>query len=245
MMRQAGLSVKRFLAFVASIAQWQQRFAQMISHASLTVAVRTGHTGTMSIADKVTASRIVLAPVFFVFFSWGSRFGIPHLPLAIGLWALIIIMELSDMFDGMLARGTGSVSSFGKLFDPFADVLSHLTTFLCFVLVGIMPAWAFLIILFREYSMLFLRLLLIEKGVAMGARKGGKLKSFMYAVSLLVSLLYWTLAGLSIGEQLLSGLFLAVQVLYALCVLLTVLSFLDYIREFRKITRTSQAGGQN
>lgn len=190
----------------------------------------------MTIADKVTASRIVLAPVFFVLFSWGSRFGLSHTVLAVVLWALIIIMELSDMFDGMLARGSGSVSSFGKLFDPFADVLSHLTTFLCFVLAGIMPAWAFLLILFREYSMLFLRLLLIEKGVTMAARKGGKLKSFMYAVSLLVSLLYWTLSGLLAAANLLAVLLLIIQILYSICALLALLSFADYLIQFRKVT---------
>lgn len=195
----------------------------------------------MTIADNVTASRIVLAPVFFGLFSWGTRLGIAHIPLAIILWGLIIVMELSDMVDGRLARGSGSVTSFGKLFDPFADVLSHLTTFLCFMLAGIMPSWAFLVILFREYSMLFLRLLLTEKGVTMAARKGGKLKSFMYAVSLLASLLYWTLAGLEVSASLLSQLFVIVQVLYIVCVLLTIVSFVDYMVVFRRIMRDGRA----
>ncbi|MBU0936872.1 MAG: CDP-diacylglycerol--glycerol-3-phosphate 3-phosphatidyltransferase [Spirochaetes bacterium] len=191
----------------------------------------------MTLANKVTASRIVLAPIFFILFSWGRSIGIPHIALAIILWTMLILMEISDMIDGMLARGTGSITSFGKLFDPFADVLSHLTSFVCFMLAGIMPSWVFLVILFREYSMLFLRLLLTEKGVTMAARKGGKLKSFMYAISVLASLLYWTLAGLAVSAGLLSNLLLVIQVLYIVCAVLALLSFVDYLIQFRKIQR--------
>ena len=195
----------------------------------------------MTLADKVTASRIALAPVFFVLFTWGAALGLPHVALSIILWVMLLVMEISDMIDGMVARGTKSVSSFGKLFDPFADVLSHLTSFVCFIMVGIMPAWAFLVILFREYSMLFLRLLLIEKRVTMGARPGGKIKSFMYAVSVLASLLYWTLSGLQFDAMWLNRLYSGVQWLYIICVALTVVSFADYIIQFRKITRNAAA----
>jgi phosphatidylglycerophosphate synthase len=38
------------------------------------------------------------------------------------------------MLDGMIARKQGEVSDFGKLYDPFADTLTQITYFLCFVI---------------------------------------------------------------------------------------------------------------
>ena len=70
----------------------------------------------MTLADKLTASRLALAPVFFVAFRWGERFGsVPYVAI---LWSLFLTIEISDLLDGLAARRTGTVSDFGKLFDP-------------------------------------------------------------------------------------------------------------------------------
>ncbi len=191
----------------------------------------------MKQADSITASRIVLAPLFFILFSWGIPVGIPRLIVVVVLWVLFAIIELSDLIDGAVARKTNQVSSFGKLFDPFADVLARLGYFICFMSVGLMPYWVFFIILFREYSMLFMRLLLVQKGVAMGARKGGKLKSFMYAVSGGVSLFIWSLGMLSIDTGINNVFIIGNYVLYCIAALLALVSFIDYFREFRKVNK--------
>jgi len=64
-------------------------------------------------------------------------------------------MELSDFVDGRLARRDNQVTAFGKLFDPFADVISRVTYFLAFASIGIMPLWVFLVVLYREFGILF------------------------------------------------------------------------------------------
>ena len=191
----------------------------------------------MKQADSITASRIMLAPVFFIVFSWGIPLGIPRLIVVVFLWVLFAVMELSDLFDGAVARKTNQVSNFGKLFDPFADVLARLGYFICFMSAGLMPFWVFFIILFREYTMLFMRLLLVQKGVSMGARKGGKLKSFMYAVAGGVSLFIWSLSMLSVETGINHIFTIANFVLYCIAALLALVSFLDYLREFRKVNK--------
>lgn len=188
----------------------------------------------MKQADSITASRIVLAPLFFILFSWGIPVGIPRIIVVVVLWILFAIIELSDLIDGAVARKTNQVSNFGKLFDPFADVLARLGYFICFMSAGLMPHWVFFIILFREYSMLFIRLLLMQKGIAMGARKGGKFKSFMYAVSGGVSLFIWSLGMLSIDTGINKIFTIGNYVLYCIAALLALLSFIDYFSEFRK-----------
>lgn len=148
-------------------------------------------------ANLLTVVRIGLAPVFFVLFLLVPEW-IPTSPwLALGLvWVLYLVMEISDLFDGMVARSTGTVSDLGKVLDPFADVVARLTYFLCFVEAGFMPAWVFLLVLYRELGMTFLRMMLARKGIALGARMGGKVKTALYAVATFLGLARYTLAAL-------------------------------------------------
>ena len=105
----------------------------------------------MNLANKLTFLRVILAPCFFIiytlpmyfpsFFSRGSVWTIPV------LWLIFIISEITDMLDGMAARKLKKISDFGKLFDPFADTLTQITCFLCFVLDGILPPVLFVFFL--------------------------------------------------------------------------------------------------
>ena len=72
---------------------------------------------------------------------WGSTIGLSPVVSVVVLWSLFILIELSDLLDGAAARKLNTVSGFGKLFDPFADVFARLTYFVCFSYTGIMPLW--------------------------------------------------------------------------------------------------------
>ncbi|MBN1241983.1 MAG: CDP-diacylglycerol--glycerol-3-phosphate 3-phosphatidyltransferase [Spirochaetales bacterium] len=189
----------------------------------------------MTTADKLTASRIILAPVFFAtFLAYRSGY-VPPIPALVALWLLFVYMEVSDLLDGLAARSSSTVSDFGKLFDPFADVLARLTYFLCFAIDGIMPVWILLLVLYREYSIMFLRMLLTRRGIAMGARPGGKAKAVVYMSAGLLSLAVVTfrafpaLPGLGMAEML-------TMVAYMLAAVLSVASFIDYIVQYRKLS---------
>jgi len=176
-----------------------------------------------------------MAPVFFIVFSWGDSIGMSPLAVVTILWSIFILIEVSDLLDGLAARRMKTVSGFGKLFDPFADVFARLTYFVCFAVAGIMPLWIFLVIIYREFSQLFLRQLLAEKGVAMGARPGGKVKAVFYMIAGAVSLLLWSLRALGLLVSMDSILSIVVTALYLVAAALSVGSFIDYLVQFRKI----------
>jgi CDP-diacylglycerol--glycerol-3-phosphate 3-phosphatidyltransferase len=191
----------------------------------------------MTLADKLTASRIALAPLFFVAYRFWECLG-PVSYVSI-LWALFAVIEVSDLLDGLAARRTGTVSDFGKLFDPYADVFARITYFVCFVLAGLMPAWVFILVLYRELSINFLRMLLAQRGITMGARRGGKLKSATYMAAGAASMLYVSCSKLGLVADLLPPLFIAIYALYSLAALLAVLSFADYFVQYKKLTAKS------
>jgi CDP-diacylglycerol--glycerol-3-phosphate 3-phosphatidyltransferase len=199
----------------------------------------------MSLADKVTSLRLVLAPVFFIVYLlprlipfWPAAGGLWTVPV---LWAIFVVSELTDMLDGLLARRRGEASDFGRLFDPFADTLTQLSYFLCFVIDGILPAPLYLLVLYREYSILFVRNLMLKKGVAMGARIMGKVKTVTYILAAALALLASSLMRLSL-PGLIPGVKIAAQAVFFFSVVLSVLSFMDYLSVYRRAPGT--AGGR-
>lgn len=190
----------------------------------------------MTSANVFTATRIILAPLFFLLFFLPEYLGYGDQISVFLLIPLFLFMEYTDYLDGFFARKYCQVSDFGKLFDPFADVLANMTVLLVFVLSGYLPAILFLIILYREMGIMFLRMLSIKKGVVIAARMGGKVKTVLYIVSAGFSLIIESVGrlGISIGFARETLLWINLG-LYLLAVLVSVLSFLDYLRYFSSI----------
>jgi CDP-diacylglycerol--glycerol-3-phosphate 3-phosphatidyltransferase len=187
------------------------------------------HTCIMTLADKVTASRLVFAPCFFGIYLFArAPWTVP------ALWALFFITEITDLIDGKIARSRKEVSDFGKLFDPLADTLTWITFFFCFVTDRILPALPFLIILYREFGILFLRNLMLRKGTAMGARRGGKIKAFAYMFTGIASLLVSSLGRLGIEVPFFGVLRAAALGFFVLSALISLVSFVDYVVVYKK-----------
>lgn len=137
----------------------------------------------MTLPSLVTTVRIGLSPVFFALFTTLTKNGEAPLWAALLYWGLFIIMEITDLLDGKIARKTGSVTDFGKFYDPFADSFSRLTYFLAFLMTGFLPAWVFLLVLYRDITVSFLRLLAMRKSIVISARPSGKIKAVIYAAA--------------------------------------------------------------
>jgi CDP-diacylglycerol--glycerol-3-phosphate 3-phosphatidyltransferase len=192
----------------------------------------------MTLADKITSLRIIFAPFFFgiyflpsffpAWFAGGGRWTVPV------LWFLFIASEITDMIDGKVARKRNEVSDFGKFYDPFADTLVQLTYFLCFVMDGILPAVLYLVVLYREFSILFIRNLMLKKGVAMGARKGGKIKTVAYISAGAFALASSSAVRLGMDPPIGRWLGLAAAAVFAFSVLVSIVSLGDYISVYRK-----------
>jgi len=199
----------------------------------------------MSLANKLTFFRIILAPVFFivyflpVFFpSWFA--GIMGWTVPV-LWFVFIVSEITDLLDGMVARKRNEVSDFGKLLDPFADTLTQVTCFLCFVIDGIFPAILFLLVVYREFSILFIRNLMLKNGITMGARLGGKIKTVTYIIAGSAALLTVSLQRLFVFESLFPYFKNAALIIFIIAVVVSLVSFFDYLLVYRKAAKEPQS----
>lgn len=184
----------------------------------------------MKIADIFTLTRIILAPVFLVIYFIPLWFGVGEVASVWILIPLIIFAEFTDFLDGYFARKNNQVSDFGKLFDPFADVLLHLTVFFCYTLSGYVSPFILLLFVYREFGMLFVRLLAAKKGIAIGARKGGKFKTVIYVVAGFFSLFLESAKRL--GFVLPESLMYVGYGFYILGLLASYISFIDYLVHF-------------
>lgn len=189
----------------------------------------------MNIANKLTVSRLVMAPLFFIAFHlpvWGD-------PSLQGLSTILIIVlwvftELSDLLDGQIARRAKMITDLGKVMDPFADTISRMTYFVCFLSASMMPVWAFILIMWRELSILFVRMLMMGKGAAVPANIWGKSKAVLYAVSGAVGILAIALDSWAPESALSSLANQSLVPLFALAAVASVASFLTYVKAIIK-----------
>jgi len=155
------------------------------------------------------------------------------------LWVIFIVSEITDYFDGLVARKMNMSSDFGKFFDPFADTLVQLTYFLCFIIdglwgSGILPIILFLLVIYREFGILFLRNLMLRKGITLGASIYGKIKTVAYIIAAGVALLVASIERLGYFESNLVYFKLGALVIFAISVIFSIISFIDYLLVYQK-----------
>jgi len=202
----------------------------------------------MTVSNRFTLSRALFAPIFYLIFNlpvWTGSYVLAVISACIMIPSLAVV-EVTDYWDGHYARKYNEVSDFGKLFDPFADVILNLTVFLCAVEAGYMPFVLFILIFYREFSQSFLRMIASKKGIAIAARMGGKLKTVFYIITGFFFLTLESYKRLEfhfpsdyqfIDNIIRSSLLWSTRVLFVVCVLLSWLSFIDYIKSFYKLIK--------
>ena len=137
----------------------------------------------MTLPDQLTLARALAVPVVIVLFAWDFP---NHAYWATAVFAVAMA---TDQIDGWLARRRNQTSAFGSLLDPIADKVLVLAALVMLIGEGVAPAWMVAAIVAREIAVSGLRLAAIERGVVMGARDLGKLKTWAQTVAA-------TLAGL-------------------------------------------------
>jgi CDP-diacylglycerol--glycerol-3-phosphate 3-phosphatidyltransferase len=146
----------------------------------------------------VTVSRVFFAAIVAVLSVFHEE------PYNWTVWvslALIGLCELTDLFDGLLARRWNVVSDFGKMLDPYADSVTRIIIYWTLAYLG--RAWAvvFLVMAARDIIVGFIRLVLTRKGRDVSARFTGKAKAVVLGVGSIILMggpLYWDIwnAGL-------------------------------------------------
>lgn len=125
----------------------------------------------MNTANKLTMLRVILIPVFLIVLYWGFTYSAY---VALGIFA---VASLTDFADGYIARSRGQVTDFGKFMDPLADKVLVVSALVWFAETGLMPAWAVLIVIIREFAVTGLRLVASDTGRVIAAGTSGKIKT--------------------------------------------------------------------
>jgi CDP-diacylglycerol---glycerol-3-phosphate 3-phosphatidyltransferase len=131
----------------------------------------------VTLPDQLTVARALAVPVVVVLFAWDFP---DH-----AYWATAVFLAAmaTDQVDGWLARRWRQTSALGSLLDPIADKILVLATLVMLVAEDVAPAWMVAAIIAREFLVSGLRLAAIERGIVIGARDLGKLKTWAQAIA--------------------------------------------------------------
>lgn len=144
----------------------------------------------MSIANYFTIFRVFISPVFLLVYMHPAFFGISQTLLPYILLLLLGVSELSDAFDGYLARKYNQVTDLGKILDPMADSIYRISVFLTFTLGPVhLPMLIVFAFLYRDSVVSTLRTLCALRGYALAARWSGKIKAVIQAIAAFTILL--------------------------------------------------------
>lgn len=162
----------------------------------------------MTTASKITLIRVALIPAFLLVFLLSPA----HLWLKWLALGIFILASLTDYVDGHIARKYNQVSDFGKFLDPLADKLLVISAMCVFCQWGLMPAWALVIVLTREFAVTGLRLIAVGKGRVIAAGWSGKVKTFTTMVALCIWIIFhewswlnWTIILIIVLPTIYSG----------------------------------------
>jgi len=130
----------------------------------------------------LTLSRIILAFLAFLFL---IKFDNIFLTLI-----FIILVEITDLFDGYLARKLNLVTFVGKILDPFSDSISRLIIYGSLAYKGLCLPFVPIIMVLRDIVIAYTRIVQVTYSIDCSVRFSGKLKAFIqgFGAIILVSL---------------------------------------------------------
>ncbi|MBN2328121.1 MAG: CDP-diacylglycerol--glycerol-3-phosphate 3-phosphatidyltransferase [Candidatus Omnitrophica bacterium] len=175
----------------------------------------------VNLPNFLTSIRLALSPVLAVLFlndNPVSRY-----------WVLgiVILSELTDLFDGYMARKHGQVTDLGKILDPMADSIYRDTIFLCLAVERQVSLFLVLPILYRDSIISTLRTVCAYRGIVVAARWSGKVKAVLQANVIIIILLLRIFA--MYYPALDAKLYAIANILMGLACLFTLYSAFDYL----------------
>lgn len=196
----------------------------------------------MNLANKLTLLRIFLVPIFVIFMILDNNYyGV------IIATVIFILASITDKVDGYIARSRNQITNFGKFMDPLADKLLVTAALISLVQIGVIPAWAVIIILSREFAVTGLRTLAAANGKIIAASNWGKLKTVFQMVAIILLLLVQSIIAIpSIGTRLMStNLSVALieyipLIIFYISVVITIISGVDYFVKNKAVISTNE-----
>ena len=139
----------------------------------------------MNLPNKLTVGRIIATPIFLALMVIEFKF---HYIAAL---LVFIFASLTDMWDGQIARKRNLITDFGKFLDPVADKMLTTAAFLAFLNKGIGDGivWIVFLVLFREFLITSLRLVVVSSGgKVIAANIWGKAKTVSQMVAIIFTI---------------------------------------------------------
>ncbi len=184
----------------------------------------------MNLPNKLTVLRMLLIPVFLVFF-FAERVPLQY------LWALLVFAaaSITDALDGNIARKHGLITDFGKLMDPLADKLLVMSALICLLQGSVFQLICLILIMSREFLVTSIRLIAAGKGVVLAADNWGKMKTVSQMIWISLTLALRALEPYMAGGSIFFALAIVAAVLFYAMVALTVLSGMHYCWKNRSL----------
>ena len=142
----------------------------------------------MNLANKLTVIRIFLVPIFLIFIAVQ---GIPYGTFIATF--IFILASLTDKLDGYIARSRNQITNFGKFMDPLADKLLVTSALISLVELQMVPSWAAIVIIAREFAVSGLRTTAASEGKVIAASWWGKIKTVIQIIAIVLLLLQFNI----------------------------------------------------
>jgi CDP-diacylglycerol---glycerol-3-phosphate 3-phosphatidyltransferase len=182
----------------------------------------------VSLPNYLTFIRIFISPVFLLIYLQHDALGLSGRWLPYVLLFLLGVSELSDAFDGYVARKYNQVTDLGKILDPMADSISRISVFLTFTQDPVrLPMLLIFVFLYRDSVISTLRTICALKGLALAARPSGKIKACIQAIAAFIVLAL--MIPHSMGQLSAESLSLISTAVVALAAAYTLYSGVDYL----------------
>ncbi len=185
----------------------------------------------MNLPNKLTMFRICMVPVFLVLLCVNLPMSDTAMRLATAI--VFAITSLTDMIDGKIARKYNLITDFGKFMDPLADkflVMSAMLGILVrFDYLRPVFVWAAAIVIFREFAVTSLRLVVAGKsGIVVAAAWLGKVKTTTQMICIVAILL----EPVILPFPLFTEMHLLSYITIAAMTIMTVWSGVDYMKAY-------------
>jgi CDP-diacylglycerol--glycerol-3-phosphate 3-phosphatidyltransferase len=142
------------------------------------------------IPNWLTGLRLLLIPVFVVALNDQHQASLNFAAV------IFVLAAITDYADGIIARKYSAISDFGKLLDPLADKILVMAALVMLTALhderglSFVPAWMVTVVLAREFWITGIRAIAAKEGTVMAAKSGGKVKSFLQMVAIVLLLLH-------------------------------------------------------
>jgi CDP-diacylglycerol---glycerol-3-phosphate 3-phosphatidyltransferase len=136
-----------------------------------------------TLANKLSLIRILLSPVFLVLIVSDSAV------LRVASLPVFVAAALTDWYDGMIARRSGTITDIGKFLDPLADKVLTSAAFVAFAWIGLVPVWMVAVIVVRDLLITLLRSMAEARGDHIRTSRSAQWKTFIQMVVLYYLLL--------------------------------------------------------